>query len=87
MKSIINQLKGIKSRHKEINLRMLKSCLNDVQDSLLNYKHDNEVDELKEMQIYKTYKLMQRTDIFDLSIKEIESYIIKLINILEFIEL
>lgn len=87
MKSIINQLKGIKSGHKEINLRMLKSCLNDVQDSLLNYKYDNEVDELKEMQIYKIYKLMQRTDIFDLSIKEIESYIIKLINILEFIEL
>ena len=41
MKSIINQLKGIKIGHKEISLRSLQSCLNEIQDSLLNYKYDN----------------------------------------------
>lgn len=85
---MLNQLKGLKKGLKEVNIRIIKESLQDIQDQLLNYKYDNkEVDEVKEYQIYKTYKLMQHTDIFNLSFIELENYIIKLINIIEFIEL
>ena len=85
---MLKQLKGLKSGLKEVNIRIIKDSLQDIQDQLLNYKHDNkEVDEVKEYQIYKIYKLMKHTDIFNLSFIELESYIIKLINIIEFIEL
>lgn len=85
---MLNQLKGLKSGLKEVNIRIIKDSLQDIQDQLLNYEYDNkEVDEVKEYQIYKIYKLMQHTDIFNLSFIELENYIIKLINIIEFIEL
>lgn len=84
---MLKQLKCIKSELKNINIKLIKDCLQDIQDQLLDYKYDKEVDDLKEYQIYKTYKLMQHTDIFNLSFIEIENYIIKLINIIEFIEL
>ena len=85
---MLNQLKGLKTGLKEVNIRIIKDSLQDIQDQLLNYKYDNkEVDEVKEYQIYKIYKLMQHTDIFNLSFIELENYIIKLINIIEFIEL
>ena len=85
---MLKQLKCIKSELKNINIKLIKDCLQDIQDQLLNYKYDNkEVDEVKEYQIYKIYKLMQHTDIFNLSFVELENYIIKLINIIEFIEL
>lgn len=85
---MLNQLKGLKKGLKEVNIRIIKDSLQDIQDQLLNYKYNNkEVDEVKEYQIYKIYKLMQHTDIFNLSFTELENYIIKLINIIEFIEL
>ena len=85
---MLNQLKGLKNGLKEVNIRIIKDSLQDIQDQLLNYKYDNkEVDEVKEYQIYKIYKLMQHTDIFNLSFIDLENYIIKLINIIEFIEL
>lgn len=82
-----NQLKGIKSGLKDVSIRIIKDSLQEIQQYLLNYKHDNEVDEIKEYQIYKLYKLMQHTDIFNLSFSELESYVNKLISISEFIEL
>ena len=84
---MLKQLKCIKSELKNINIRIIKDSLQDIQDQLLNYKYDKEVDDLKEYQIYKIYKFMQHTDIFNLSFIELENYIIKLINIIEFIEL
>ena len=85
---MLNQLKGLKKGLKEVIIRIINDSLQDIQDQLLNYKYDNkEVDEVKEYQIYKIYKLMQHTDILNLSFIEIENYIIKLINIIEFIEL
>ena len=84
---MLKQLKCIKSELKNINIRIIKDSLQDIQDQLLDYKYDKEVDDLKEYQIYKIYKFMQHTDIFNLSFIELENYIIKLINIIEFIEL
>ena len=84
---MLKQLKCIKSELKNINIKLIKDCLQDIQDQLLDYKYDKEVDDLKEYQIYKIYKFMQHTDIFNLSFIELENYIIKLINIIEFIEL
>lgn len=82
---MLNQLKGIKSGLKEVNLRTIKESLQDIQSQLLNY--DNQGDEVKEHNIYKLYKLMKNTDIFNLSFTELEIYINKLISIIEFIEL
>lgn len=84
---MLKQLKCIKSELKNINIKLIKDCLQDIQDQLLDYKYDKEIDDLKEYQIYKIYKFMQHTDIFNLSFVELENYIIKLINIIEFIEL
>ena len=82
---ILNQIKGIEYA----TLREINTYLNDLQTDLLNYK--NEVveldDEIKEIQIYKLYKIIKNTDILDLKYKDIKTYLDKLITICEFIEL
>ena len=82
---MLNQLKCIKSGLKEVNLRTIKESLQDIQKQLLDY--DKQGDDLKEYNIYKLYKIMKNTDIFNLSFTELEIYINKLISIVEFIEL
>ncbi len=86
---ILNQIKGIKDALEYATLREINIYLNDLQTDLLNYK--NEVveldDEIKEIQIYKLYKIIKNTDILDLKYKDIKTYLDKLITICEFIEL
>lgn len=84
---IINQLKGIRMGFKDVSIRIIKDSLNNVQSELLNYKYSEVMDEIREFQIYKLIKIMQSVDIFDLSYKEMEEYINKLIHIAEFIGL
>lgn len=84
---MLNQLKGIKSGLKEVSIRIIKESLQDIQSELLNYKYKNNIDEIKEYNIYKLCKFMQSIDIFDLSYTELETYVNKLISIVEFIEL
>lgn len=84
---IINQLKGIRMGFKDVSIRIIKDSLDNVYSQLLDYKYNNEVDNIKEYQIYKLSLIMQNTDIFDLSYKELEEYINKLIHIVEFIGL
>ena len=86
---ILNQIKGIKDALEYATLREINTYLNDLQTDLLNYK--NEVveldDEIKEIQIYKLYKIIKNTDILDLKYKDIKTYLDKLITICKFIEL
>lgn len=86
---LLNQIKGIKVSLNLCTLREIKNYINDFRRSLNDYRFNsnNEVDEIKEYQIYKLCCKIDDTDIYDLKYNEIISYIDSLISITEFIEI
>ncbi|MGL6184856.1 MAG: hypothetical protein ACRC1T_05700 [Clostridium chrysemydis] len=67
-----------------MSIRMIKETINDVREELGTYLYSNNCSQNAGYNIYKIQSLMDRTDIIDLSFKELTSYISKLIVLIEF---